>query len=451
MRRPHHIAAAGFFAACVLLLLSSRAAAQDSTDTPSSTGGVSSTAPDALSGEKPQENGFKIGPGRLHLFLTEGLAYNSAAVVLPNPNGTYTIEGEMVVHTRPGLNLEIDGDNNTFGLNGYLDYLWYTGWITPGDQDASVLTAAADLHGSFNKNGVVGFNIVDSFSRSTNTYTVSVPVGVISLYNTVGVEVPIRPGGKALEFIPHGSYTVELFQQYSGTVPGSESCSAPTSPCNPANLSNYNYQDLLGGLDVKLKFLPETAAVFTSSYEAPIYSDPSANPAAEELKLQVGLLGLVSTKLSVILKAGWAQGWGSGSTSTVIGQAEVTWLATELAHLTVGFLRDVYPVAGNGSYIDDRPYISGKMFLGGRLSLTLTAAYDFFLFAVGNPTGTGAPPTSGRNDTQLTVNAVADYQVLRWFVVGAGLLLTYHTSSDSTNNALNYTQWQPYVQVTFTY
>src|SRR5208282_268670 len=130
-----------------------------------------------------------------------------------------------------------------------------------------------------------------------------------------------------------------------------------------------------------------------------------------------------------------------------IGQAELTWLPTELASLTVGFLRDVYPVSGNGSYVDDRPYLTGKMFLGGRLSLTLTAAYDFFDFALGNPT----TPTTGRNDTQLTANLVAEYQVLRWFVVGAGLLFTYHTSSESTNNALNYTQWQPYVQVTFTY
>ncbi len=352
-----------------------------------------------------------------------------------------------VEHTRPGLNLEIDGDNNTFGLNGYIDYLWYTGWITPGDSAASVLDAAADLHGSFNKNGAVGFNIIDTFSRSATTYTPSVPVGVISLYNQVGVEVPIRPGGRALEFVPHGSYAVEFFQQYSGVVPGNPNCTAPTSPCNPANLSQYNYQELIGGLDVRLKFLPETAFVFTSSYNAPFYSDPTLNPEAQELKLEVGLVGLVSTKLSVILKAGWVQGWGSGSTSTVIGQAEVTWLATELAHLTVGFLRDVNPVAGNGSYVDDRPYISGKIFLGGRLSLSLTAAYDFFDFAVGNP----ATPTTGRNDTQLTVTALAEYQVLRWFVVGAGLLLTYHTSTDTTNNALNYTQWQPFVEVTFTY
>ncbi len=430
MRRPHQIATAGFLGA--LLLLPYLASAQDTSDT-------GSGAPEALSGEKPQPNGFKIGPGRLHLFLTEGLVYNSAAIVVPNATGNYTVSGELILHTRPGLNLEIDGDNNSFGLNADIDYLWYTGLITPGDSAASTLNAAADLHGSFNKNGVVGFNIIDSFSRSANTYTVSVPVGVISLYNTVGVEVPIRPGGRALEIIPHGSYTVELFQNYSGAVPGS---------ATPADLTQYNYQDLIGGLDVRLKFLPETAFMFWSSYNAPFYSQPQLNPEAQELKLQVGLAGLITTKLSTLLKVGWAQGWGSGSISTVIGQAEVTWLPTELASLTVGFLRDVYPVAGNGSYVDDRPYLTGKIFLGGRLSISLTAAYDFFDFALGNPPPN---PTPGRNDTQLTFNLVAEYQVMRWFLVGGGLLFTYHTSSQSTNNALNYTQWQPYVQVTFTY
>jgi len=431
MRRPHQIAAAGVLWA--LMLLPCRGLAQDTSDS-------ASGAPEALSGEKPQMNGFKIGPGRLHIFLTEGLAYNSAAIVVPNTTGNYTVEGELILHTRPGFNLEIDGDNNTFGMNGYIDYLWYTGLITPGDNYLSTLYAGADLHGAFNKNGVVGFNIIDTFSRSTNTYTVSVPVGVISLYNLVGVEVPIRPGGRALEIIPHGSYAVELFQNYSGGT--------PPGTTTPQDLTQYNYQDLIGGLDVRLKFLPETAFMFWSSYNAPIYSQPQLNPEAQLLKLQVGLAGLITTKLSTLLKVGWVQGFGSGAISTVIGQAEVTWLPTELASLTVGFLRDVYPVAGNGSYVDDRPYLTGKIFISGRLSLSLTAAYDFFDFALGNP----APnPTPSRNDTQLTLNFVADYQVTRWFIVGAGLLFTYHTSSQSTNNALNYTQWQPYVQVTFTY
>ena len=68
MRRPYQIAA-GLLAASVLTLAPTRAGAQD--------------VPEALAGEKPQENGFKIGPGRLHVFLTEGLVYNSQAVAVP--------------------------------------------------------------------------------------------------------------------------------------------------------------------------------------------------------------------------------------------------------------------------------------------------------------------------------------------------------------------------------
>jgi hypothetical protein len=430
MRRPNQIAA-GFLAACALTLAPMHAAAQD--------------APEALSGEKPQENGFKIGPGRLHLFLTEGLVYNSQAVAVPVSPGSSTLElgGAFILHTRPGFNLQIDGDNNAFGMNGYIDYLLYTNWITAGASAASRLDAAAGLNGSFNRNGVIGFNITDTFSRSANTYTPSIAVGVISLYNQVGAEIPIRPGGRALEIVPHVAYGVELFTQYSGAPTNGTGC-GPGTACNPATLGDYNYQDLQGGVDVRLKFLPETAAIFTSNYDARFYSNTTVNPNASELKLQIGLAGLITTKLSAILKAGWAQGFGTGSLSTVIGQAEVTWLATELANLSVGFLRDVYPVSGYGSYIDDRPYLSGKIFLGGRLQFTLTAAYDFFDFASSpqNPTG--------RNDSQLSFNAVASYQALRWFIVGGGLLFTYHTSSLPANSA-NYTQWQPYVEVTFQY
>jgi Putative beta-barrel porin 2 len=438
MRRPHQILAA-VLTASVLLLLPSRVLAQDNTDT------SSSGSPDALSGDKPQPNGFKIGPGRLHLFLTEGLVYNSQAVAVPVSPGSTTFElgGAFILHTRPGFNLDVDGGNNAFAMNGYLDYLYYTNWITAGASNASILDAAASLSGSFNREGVVGFTIADTFSRSANTYTPSVAVGVISLYNQVAVGVPIRPGGKALEIVPHGAYGVEIFSQYSG-APTDGSCNAPDSPCNPSTLQQYNYQDFQGGVDVRLKFLPETAAIFTSNYDARIYSNTTVNPNASELKLQIGLAGLITTKLSAVLKAGWAQGFGTGEISTVIGQAEVTWLATELANLTVGFLRDVYPVSGYGSYIDDRPYLSGKIFLGGRLQLSLTAAYDFFDFASSpqNP--------NGRNDSQLSFNALATYQALRWLIVGGGLLFTYHTSSLDVNSA-DYTQWQPYVEVTFTY
>ncbi len=444
MSRPHQIVA-GFLTALLLVSVPSPALAQASSD------GAEGT-PEALSGEKPQENGFKIGPGRLHLYITEELEYNSAAVVLPTSGASGgTLQGEMILHTRPGLNLEIDGDNNSFGLNGDVDYLWYTGWITPGDGNASRLDAAADLHGSFNKNGAIGFNVGDTFSRSANSYTPSVPVGVISLYNQARLEIPIRPGGRALEFVPHVAYGVELFTQYSGVTPGNPACSDPSSPCNPANLSKYNYQDLTSGLDVRLKFLPETAFLFTSSYDARFYSNTTTNPNASELKLQVGLAGLITTKLALIFKVGWAQGFGDGHLSTVIGQAEVTWHATELATLAVGFLRDVNPVSGNGSYIDDRPYINGKIFLGGRLSLSLTAAYDFFDFAQGDPTIPPTPAgTTSRSDTQLSGNLLCEYQVLRWFIVGAGFLVAHRTSTDPIET-LNYTQWEPYVQVTFTY
>jgi len=427
MRRPHQIAA-GVLAACALLVVPVRADAQD--------------APEALSGEKPQPNGFKVGPGRLHLFITEGLSYNSQAVAVPQTAGSqnFNFEGAFILDTRPGLNLEIDTANNSFGLNGYIDYVYYTNWINSGTSAASYFGAAASLHGEFNREGAIGLNIADSFSRTTNTYTPSIAVGVISLYNQVSLSVPIRPGGKALEIVPHVAYGVELFSQYSGATPGN------CSTCNPNNLNQNNYQDLQSGLDVRLKFLPETAAIFTSTYDVRFYSntDPTINPNASELKLQIGLAGLITTKLSAIVKAGWAQGFGTGSISTPIGQAEITWLATELANLSVGFLRDVYPVAGAGSYIDDRPYLSGKIFIGGRLSVSLVAAYDFFDYAT-----SPAYPT-GRNDSQLSFNATAEYQIFRWFLIGGGVLFTYHTSSLNFNS-YNYTQWVPYVQVTFTY
>ena len=75
------------------------------------------------------------------------------------------------MHFRPGFRLDVPGTDVTFGLNGYYDYVWYTGWVTSGSSAASHSEAGADMHAEFNREGAVELDVADTFAAATGRGT----------------------------------------------------------------------------------------------------------------------------------------------------------------------------------------------------------------------------------------------------------------------------------------
>jgi len=405
------------------------------------------TAPVAsVSSAAGDNNGIRFGPGRLHPYLDLELRYDSAALYAPvnpaDPASALELKPELIMHFRPGFRFDVSGTDTSFGLNAFYDYVWYTGALTSGSADASRSEAGADMHGEFNREGPVEFDVGDSFSRNAQPHDIGLGLAVISLYNQLRLTVPIRPGGRALEFRPHGEYAVEFFGSYSGLPPGAGACPAGTCPPTASDPSSADYQQYSGGLDVHWKFLPQTAVLFESSYEGRSYFHPAAGavPPGSLLKLRAGMAGLVTPKIQVVLKAGYAIGF-SGAASTFIFQTEGTWLPNETSAVTLGVLRDVDPSVGAASATDLRAYLNSRTFIIGRLGLHLNFAYDLISFTQGR----------GQQDQLFSIDLGPEYAVARWFIVGAGYVFSKRTSDYASSLPLNYSRNEAYLRLTFTY
>ncbi len=383
------------------------------------------------------ENGLKVGEGRLHPYFDFETHYDTAAVYFDSSTGS-VLKAEAIAHFRPGIRLDVPMTTSSISLDANIDYLWYTGLVTPGSSSFSRLQAAADATANFNQGASVEFDVSDHFARSDRTANAAAGVGVLSLLNDLHVQLPWRPGGRALEIVPNAGFSFESFKPLSPLLPAN--CNPGDINCDPSSVSRANYQNFSGGLDARWRFLPKTAFTFESRIDTRSYSDATVNPSSLLLKASVGLAGLISTKLATVLKIGWGQDLQNSGAHTLIALAELNYLLSETSNVRIGYLRDVQLVPLYGTYRDDRGYVDARFFLHGRLTLHGSAAVDSLSFY----------SNSGRKDTTVTVDVGPEYQFTRWFIGAAGYVVGSR-SSNLTASSYNFTRHEVYVRATFIY
>lgn len=385
-------------------------------------------------------NGIKIGEGRVHPYLDLELRFDSAAgFFVQGTTLSNNLQPELIAHFRPGLRLDLPSDFVALDAAGDVDYLYYTGLLTPSSTAASRLEGAADINADFNRKGTVGFFIGDQLLRSDRTHNVALGVGVLSFFNEVRAGVPIRPGGGALEVTPKAAFTLEFFDPISNVpIPG---CTATDVTCTPSAVRAMNYLNLRPALEARWKFLPKTAIVFESSFDARSYPNPAGNPPADLLKATLGISGLLTPRISVVAKVGWGYDFAGTGANTFLAHLEGTYILNEASSFKAGYLRNLEPVPSYGTYGDDRGYIEGRMLINGRLNLRGTAAFDYISF-YGN---------SNRNDTVFGLELAPEYQIFPWLLASGGYLLTTHYSNLSAAASNNYTRNEAFVRVTFAY
>lgn len=384
----------------------------------------------------PAENGIKMGEGRVHPYFDTELRFDSAALAVV-PRGApapTSVAPEVIGHFRPGFRLEVPSSFTDFSLNANVDYVWYTGLLSPSSGRASRLEAGADLAAVFNKTGAVSFELADRFSRSDRTTNAAVAVGVLSLFNEVRAALSIRPGGGALELTPSGAYALEFFSPILPDEPG----------CGAAGCAIFNYQNIRAGLAGRYRFLPKTALILDVTYDVRSYFSTANNQAAQLLKAQTGLAGLISPKIALLLKAGWAQDF-VGAARTVVGHAELSYLINDRSNVKFGYLRSIEPVPVFGSFGDDRGYVETNLVFAEKLRIHGYAAFDYLSYY-----GT-ATAGSGRNDTIVTFTLSPEYSFTRWFKGAVAYTLSVRGSDRATSATLNFTRHEGLIRATFQY
>lgn len=370
-------------------------------------------------------NGVQMGSGRLHAWFDAETRFDSAAGFFPQ-TGTagapLTLQGELLWYLRPGVRLELPGESVTFAVGGNLEYVAYSGLFTPGSSAANRLQAAADLGLTVNKSGVVELQLTDTFRRSDRTTNAAVGFGVLSLTNVVGLKIPVRPGGGALEIIPGAEFGIEYLSPLS-----TEAGTCADVSCDPAAVSEFDSQRFGASLSARWNFLPRTTLILDNAFGQNLYPNGSS-PATSLFQSTLGIAGLITQKLSLNAKAGWAQNFGELGGATVVGQAELSYPPTTQSMVSVGYARNLRPMSLYGTVINDRVYGNGRMLMSGKLSLAAEVAYNWLGFQGG----------SNRNDQLLSASLTPEYEVLPWFLIGGGYQLEVRDSStgiDSLNLA----------------
>ncbi|MBL8919136.1 MAG: hypothetical protein JNJ54_09775 [Myxococcaceae bacterium] len=385
--------------------------------------------------------GFKVGDGRLHLLGEVDSRFDSlvgyfAGLGVPSP--------ELIFVPRAGVSYSLESPSTLVKFGGNAEYLIFSGLLSPASRQLSRLQALASLDTSFNRDGVVQVDIGDTFTRSDRTQNPSTGIGVVSLFNTLHLGVPIRPGGRALEITPRVAWSVEFFEPL---LTGLTSCPAGDITCDPALVSNMNYSNLNFGLGGRFKFLPKTAAVLDLNFDYRTYwIATTANLPANIFRGRAGLAGLITPRFSVTLLGGAAYDFGATQRLAPIAQGELTYLVGESTSVSLGYIRDLLPVPAFGTMSNDRGYLNARLgFFGDRLTLNGTASVDYFTFFA------QMGGVSGRNDLLIGLNAGPSFVVVSWFVIGASYGLGFRSSTQTTQTGINFVRHEANLRLTFRY
>lgn len=382
-----------------------------------------------VSAAAAEKNGVKVGEGRLHPSL--GLEGEYDSLVVNTNSGAY---GDLILHIRPGLAYELGNKSVELSLAALGDWNLYTGIETPGTRGLSYFGGDGNLSVSINPAGTVGVILADRFSHGDRVTAVDVGIGVRSLSNEASIQIPIRPGGGALEITPGYAFATENFLAFYVT-PSFE----------PGAL---NYLSHRPKLDARWKFLPKTALVLQVEGDIRQYG-AGTNPPVSALYARTGLSGLLTPKVSVLLTAGYGNAFAAPAIAnyeSVIGQAEIGFILSPTSRLKAGYVRTFEPVPQFGWYGDNRGYLAGTFLLGGRLLLDVRGTADLVDYA---------PGASGtRADVVVGTDEMVTYRAAEWLDLAVGHSLSYRASSVSNTtgqSAFNYNRNQVFGRLTLRY
>ncbi len=355
-------------------------------------------------------NGIRLGgnSGRLHPYLELEGRYDSNVAFDENKNKT----SGFILHVRPGLTLDAPGDPASVNLDANLDWAQYLG----KNSDLSRLYGQSQLGIGVNRKGTLGLELTDGFRRSISTSVLNFGSAVIENSNRLNVAVPWRPGGGAFVTTVSGGWNLETF----GPLTSGPVCGQAIPQCDQSDLAKLGYSDVNGGLELRWRFLPRTAAVLQGEYwkRLPTHSDLNAKPWG--WRGWAGAQGLVTAHLAGTLKGGWGTvNDAPGSVSSWLANAEAEWIPMETASLKAGYVHDVGADPGIAfAYTSHRGYLNGRVLLASQYTVQLNAGYEHRDY----------PKADGFAADLLVVEPSADVALARWLRVGAGVAYTKRTS-----------------------
>ncbi|MDF1565596.1 MAG: outer membrane beta-barrel protein [Deltaproteobacteria bacterium] len=350
-----------------------------------------------------EENGVKVGSGRLHPSIEIGGEYDSRAKV---EFGTGDSIGGFLLHLKPALTFDNGSREVAFSLRASGDANIYPMRQT---RNLTYFGGDVDLSLDINPRGTVGVVLEDRFAHSDRNSAVAIGSGVRSIFNEAAVSLPIRPGGGALEIIPSYALQLEAFMTVLGET---------TGVGQPREL---NYLSHRPNLQARWRFLPKTAVVLDVLGDYRQYFEPGVGGSnLWGFYAKAGLSGLITPKLSLVVNAGYGRSFLiDPAYNSVIGQAELTFIPNTFTRIKLGYARTFMPVPQLIWFGDNRVYGGGSVLLGGRLLFDFEGSFDLVNYA------------TGRIDTVIGLDLGLRVRITEWMEAGGGYRLDIRGSSDA--------------------
>ena len=243
--------------------------------------------------------------------------------------------------------------------------------------------------------------------------------------NEVGVRFRYRPGGGRLELDLSYAFGVDFFEETQFT---------------DLNVFYHKIE-----LRASWKFLPKTA-VWIDVSETPytyLNQGPGTlqHPNSYPLRVDAGLSGLITTKLSLNVWIGYGNGFyqpiasqpvTAANPNSVIAGLSLTWKPTVLSTGTLGYRHD-FANSVLGSYYDvDQVYIGWSQLIW-RFTGSFRLAYSNIRYQ-GIEAATGLVdaannPLTSRTDNYLNLDVRVDYPFRDWLIASLGYTLQYNNTA----------------------
>ena len=232
-------------------------------------------------------------------------------------------------------------------------------------------------------------------------------------YNLAGLQLLLRPGGRALQFGVEYAFGIDFFDQL--------------------DTANKMFHDF--GLHVVWKFYPLTAAFLEVDFKIFDYNEAQLNETLSvpnrgsmPLRAVIGMSGYVTKRLTLLLQAGWAQGFYEAGPSFggPIGLARLGYHVTKSTLLQIGYGRDYEDAYWANYYGEHRVFLSAQQqFFDRRLDLQVKASYHFMEYARFVPEGAEYTVSqSEREEHALRLGVTAQFDITRWLGLTVGYSYT---------------------------
>jgi hypothetical protein len=289
---------------------------------------------------------------------------------------------------------------------GYREYLSSNDRVTSQralDVDAGFLLALFPQ-------GVFSFELVDDFARTVSArYTLLPNIDNPTLgrdTNRATARFKLTPGGGRISFALAYSLAFDIFEdpQLAG--------------------ANKIWHEI--ALNAKWKLLPKTALTLDVIEQIYTYYDRTGgvfgtlgewqNVGSYPLRIYLGLVGLITARLSTVLKLGYGNGFYSDSASynMMVAMFELGYQFSPFAKVRVGFEHGFQDSFIGNYFTDENAYVGYDHLIAQRFLLHLRVDYRYRQYE-------GLPPgVTALRQNLVTASLGLDYQIRDWVYVGLG-------------------------------